>query len=319
MDDIFDKCVAADRLVRKRLGVADGSVIPAHQKELYAVMMAAVQQKKEDETHEMLVLNASDIQPSRQLVEWAQKPPVDVDNFRPGKGHGYGPGGPESVATELRTLTMDHDSSGDISREEQEAAAISVTDSINSLLVNMGVVGALLLSIILPYALTPIEPVEATVEFFGKKWADVFGYAFHIASLVLLLICLDLIFKTLCAYKWLNFWMINAEMKLYFAKHSNSRVVIPIIAGAQSIMWIFPFTIPFACVTYISPLSGAIALGIMLIFFFNQLVYFQWNEFYFSAYQHQIARQVIGEIDLASDSRGTGARSKVQIVPMPAL
>jgi hypothetical protein len=288
---VLEKCEVADAAVRAKLGVAPGSAVPIHQKELYSAMMIALSQYPEvGEKH-------AQPQPSEALIKWAQRDPMDLENFSCLKAFsevGYGPGGPEAVSTELRTLMMDADGSGDITEEELDATAESVTSSINTLLMNMGVVGALLLSIVMPLVFTPLEPAESTIEFFGEITAKVFGYLYHILITLCLFLCLDVIFQTICAYKWLNFWMVSSEMKLFAGRRFNNTLVVNIIGAGQAILWLIPCSVPFGCVTYISPIAGAYSLVILLLMMAKFMVFFQKNEFFYSAYLHVVARQLVG-------------------------
>jgi hypothetical protein len=295
-DEVLDQCLKLDNVVRTKLGIKAGQPVPAHQKELYAAMMDTLRNsppvKETDFT----------IQASDGMKEWVTRDPVDLDNFSCLKACsqiGYGPGGPEGVAQELRSLAMDADGSGGVTEEEMEATAASTTNAINELLINMGIVGALLLGIVLPFVFTPLEPAPQSLEYFGDVWCDIFGHSYHILMTIVVMLCINIVFMTLAAYKWLNFWMVDAEMQLFFAKTSSTSVTTAVIAFGQAILWIIPFTLPLGCAFFISPISGAYSLGIVLLMFAQLLSFFQQNEFFYAAYKHTVCRKVLQELNQA--------------------
>ena len=77
---------------------------------------------------------------------------------RRGSGGPKGPAGvkgmtAESVAQALSLALMDKDGDGVISQEEKDETTQKMVDECNNLLVNLGVVGALILSIVFPMCL----------------------------------------------------------------------------------------------------------------------------------------------------------------------
>ncbi len=162
-------------------------------------------------------------------------------------------GGAEGVAMILTILGIDKDNSGSISTEEREALSTKMSGDILNMLINMGVMGALALSIIYPFVIAPIEVSERARQFwdapdeFGDPTRNVavpIADAFTGIMTAAAAASLALIMYSTRMYTILSFWMTTPEMKLWFIQEVSIAPAITIQSYALGLtlltfIWFF--------------------------------------------------------------------------------
>lgn len=109
----------------------------------------------------------------------------------------------------------------------QEEYCLRLIEQSLNFLINSGVVGALLLSVLFPIALTPIPTSDESLEFFGEAAVDGLNYTYFSFLYTSLFFSVWITFMTLHYYLHLTMWMPTLEMKMckfdmtYFLRERN--------------------------------------------------------------------------------------------------
>ena len=161
---------------------------------------------------------------------------------------------------------IDADGDGLIPDEEferyEENAKEHVAGSLN-LLLNVGVVAALILSITYPLAIAELTPSDHSSSFFSDSAITGFTTVYYILIISDVLLSLMLIYLSLRVYLYMGFWISETKYKLEYLRKSP----IPFIAGSS--VWnlrILLMALPFGVVVNTSPHIGIIALGLCIVF-----------------------------------------------------
>jgi len=175
-------------------------------------------------------------------------------------------GGPEGAAACLQSFLIDKDGSGDVGVDEVEQTAGEMSESANGLIINMGVVGALLLSFTFPMVVTPVEVSQSSVDFFGENGVRVLQDIYYGALILMVALAISLIAVTVMSYKHLNFWMTSPAMKIWWCQEVSAK---PIVHLAQAQFIILGFIPGFGCAAHISPKVALMAsCGSLFTLFF---------------------------------------------------
>ncbi len=156
-------------------------------------------------------------------------------------------GGAEGLTGLIQLNSMDKDGDGEISREEIENAASRSRESYSNMLLNMGVIGALCLSITIPFGVGGLEmrlgtmakelqPLEQLLENFEYQGISGVWYQFffeYAALLIFMFYTLKSIQSSLSAvvhsvriYTQLSFWMPTADLQLEYIDKVDIRPLI---------------------------------------------------------------------------------------------
>ena len=160
---------------------------------------------------------------------------------------------------------IDADGDGKIPDEEFERYEANAKEHVEgslSLLLNVGVVAALILSITYPLAIANLTPSDAS-SFFSPGAITGFTVTYYILIIADVLLSLMLIYLSLRVYLYMGFWISETKYKLEYLRHSP----IPFIAGSS--VWnlrILLMALPFGVVVNTSPHIGIIALVLCVIF-----------------------------------------------------
>lgn len=178
----------------------------------------------------------------------------------------------EGIATKLNTLVMlDKNHDGNFTDDEQREATseevATITNAYLSLFQNVGVIAALMISVIFPLTIANgLTISQKTIDFFGYSCAQAFYYIFLILVNVIVIASLYVIFIAIHMYKHLSFWMSTPKAQLSWIGKSNMRIVAFIVTGS-TILDLLAAVIPFGAVSFGGPIAGLISLIVVLIFF----------------------------------------------------
>jgi hypothetical protein len=161
-------------------------------------------------------------------------------------------GGAPKISLKLQKIMLDADQSGTISAEEYAASEEQRKDTIDqvlSMLSTTGVVGALLISVLLPISLTPLTPSDESVAFFGDYAIGVIDTLFGVFQNTSLCLAFLTTYFSARKYMQLSVWMPTIDLKSWYL------LIMPL--APISIMT--QFCVLFAAVSL--PLGVAIAIS----------------------------------------------------------
>ena len=161
-------------------------------------------------------------------------------------------GGAPKISLKLQQIMLDADQNGAISAEEYAASEEQRKDTIDqvlSLLSTTGVVGALLVSVLLPISLTPLTPSDESIAFFGDYAMGVLDALFGVFQNTSLCLAFLTTYFSARKYMQLSVWMPTIDLKSWYL------LVMPL--APISIMT--QFCVLFAAVSL--PLGVAIAIS----------------------------------------------------------
>ncbi len=138
-------------------------------------------------------------------------------------------GGTGNLSLKLRNVAMDLDKSGDVTEEEFSNNIDSQTAMIDqalTLLTTMGVVGALIFSVLFSTVLSPLEPSDVSTSYFHPNTLTGFTYAYYAFVYYALGRSFTLVFQSVVLYLKLGFWMPDLPMKMWFLARTPLRTVV---------------------------------------------------------------------------------------------
>lgn len=205
------------------------------------------------------------------LMEWCEMSPSSAAFwFHMGKKLG----GPEGVAFKFNNILLDSDGSGNFSAQELQAAEESQKKMIDNFLSNLttsGVIGALLISVLLPVAYADIVPADAAVEYFSP--AVLQGFRYTAAALIYtgLTSSFIIVLQTAGIYKMMSFWMVTTEMKMSYLHESD--------IGAIFVLTMFAIFCPAVALPFVASVTsgplhglyGAILALLGLVYFYTKV------------------------------------------------
>ena len=198
----------------------------------------------------------------------------------------------EHVAQALSLALMDKDGDGVISQEEKDETTQKMVDECNNLLVNLGVVGALILSIVFPMCLQDYSSSEANERFFGEGATDFFLIAYHSLIMLTTVCAIMVVCGSLFMYKHLNFFMVTSEMRAWWLSTIN---ITPVVGCAQVLFLFMIVAVPFGAASTQSPKAALISV-VGLVVFLVMFVYILLYESWLIAAQHNQIQQHVREL-----------------------
>jgi len=174
-------------------------------------------------------------------------------------------GGVVGAANKIYLLRV-HGTSDDM--EKAKEMGEQLINDVLSLFINLGVVGALIITVIYPLLVSEINLSDKTIRFFGNEDVVLAIYYVYYALLMMsAAISLSIIFESVTFYKHLSFWMTSQEAKLqYIAKCDLAGLVRKV----NNIMSFTAWAIPYGALSIVSPIAALITGG--------GLVYFVWMQ-----------------------------------------
>lgn len=154
----------------------------------------------------------------------------------------------------------------EIYREESKAV---IENALNQYL-NNGVVAALILSIVVPLALQPVDVGDECNDRFGADACHIFQILSFITVQIIFTSSLVLLYLSTVSYKQLSFWMPDLTSQLWFINEAKLTFSFTAI-GTMVLLLALPIFVFFTGMCY-SPWAGGVASIPMAAFFICFLV-----------------------------------------------
>lgn len=168
----------------------------------------------------------------------------------------------ENIAVYLRILAASNAAPQD---REANLAEFSqaLVDNYQNMLINYGVIGALIFSIVFGLAADNIDTAGASEEFFGSIGSYVLKHIFYFLIYACIVVSLCILFQSMIQYKQLMFWMPDMPSKM---KWINKFSLLQLVFLGQIIQLLVVSAIPFGAAVAISPLAGLFGVIAVLLF-----------------------------------------------------
>lgn len=166
----------------------------------------------------------------------------------------------EYQATTKRNQSTDIPASNNDNEESSSSKAL--IDGYLNLLVNFGVIGALIFSTMFGFTISDFEISTTSVAFFGKALTLGWKYMFLVLVNLSVMLSMFLILSSLQLYKYLGFFMPNEEAQLEWTR------VTPITSSViqtNLVIYVTLVAIPFGAAAAISPIAGLISTICLLL------------------------------------------------------
>ena len=170
---------------------------------------------------------------------------------------------------------MDCDGNNEISDEEFELyknTSVQTIEDTNGLLLNTGVVAALILSVFYPLTFTPLEASSDSEDFFSRSALSSFKFVFFLLVLVTVSLSLVSFYCSVRYYTYLSFWLTRRESRMCFLKQVSLK---GLAISTQVIIFLTMLSVPFAVVVLISPTAGLVSLIVAISTFVYCYIYFE--------------------------------------------
>ena len=139
----------------------------------------------------------------------------------------------------------------------------NMIESYQNMLVNYGVIGALIFSIVFGLAVADFDINDSSIELFGRDGACIIKHFYFALIFFCVLLSLCIIYQSMLQYKQLVFWMPDQAAKMRWI-HTFSLVQIVLLG--EIIQSVIIITIPVGAAVAISPVAGLLGLVTMLLF-----------------------------------------------------
>jgi hypothetical protein len=245
------------------------------------------------------------------FLEWCSiTPPLNVDRnisffefigllFSPIVNRSFRVGGFEGASNHYRMLTADADHDGSVRGNEYDDLTKQLVENVSGLLVNMGVVGALILSVFTPLVLTPMELSASSKDFFGEKLTYVFWCGYQLMIVIVVALSLLLVMFTVFHYKHLNFWMPTNDAKLWYL---DTFSIVPVIITA-SLTLIFAFcAVVLGTSCLVSATASLFSMVALLVFTYGS-VWINMVETRSWLYLHHLCHHTVVKMKADGDRR----------------
>mmetsp|Transcript_21276 Transcript_21276/g.35638 ORF Transcript_21276/g.35638 Transcript_21276/m.35638 type:complete len:266 (-) Transcript_21276:258-1055(-) len=179
-------------------------------------------------------------------------------------------GGAEGIALKIQHVKMDKDGDGSVSIEELKNGEEQQKESIDqalTLLVNAGVVAALIFSVLYSTALAPLEPSGESTRFLGDICCTVFSYIYYIGVLVSLISSITCIAVSTRMYLHLSVWMATLELKTWYI---TEKSMVPIINLSNTSIIGASVALPFGVTVNVTPAAGLISIIVIAVMVYLQ-------------------------------------------------
>ena len=172
-------------------------------------------------------------------------------------------GGAEKLSGIVAEYKMNDsdDGCGKLTEEMLEEHKDEVNDLVEqslNFLINAGVVGALLLSVLFPVALTPLVPSDESVVFFGEHVSLGLLITYFVFVYASLYFSIWITYMTIHYYLHITLWMPTLELKLWYCNDLNTLPAIVVVTHSSVLA--AALSLPFGISLAITPEAGLIAL-----------------------------------------------------------
>jgi len=164
-------------------------------------------------------------------------------------------GNPEVAALNLNVVMAQFQE--DLTDEQKDEIFQNTVSETSNLLINLGVVGALILSIVFPMSFEDLEESDEAVDFFGERFTRAILHIYHGLIVTCTAVSVITVTASVFFYKHLNFFMVTTEMKIWWLQTIS---VTPLIHLTSLTLILFPISLPIGAAGKIGPLAGLISL-----------------------------------------------------------
>lgn len=148
-------------------------------------------------------------------------------------------------------------------RTDETDTIDKVVEAHLGLLLNCGVIGALVITLLFGISLAPSDISDSSLEFFGESGCKVLWYIYYILVVAGYYIsCLSVV-QSISTYKQLSFWMSTVQSKLEYTQKIS--IVGLIIMSTTILPGTIMIAVPAGAAIYVSPEAGLISI-ILLVF-----------------------------------------------------
>ena len=154
-------------------------------------------------------------------------------------------GGVGQISLKLKNVAMDIDENGAVTEEEFESNAEAqkvVIDQSLSLLGTLGVVGALIFSVLYSTVLSPLDPSDVSTNYFSAHTLTAFTYVYYACVYFALGKAFSIICQSVILYLKISVWMPNLELKMWFLSDVS---LTPVVHSAMVSLILASLAIPF--------------------------------------------------------------------------
>jgi hypothetical protein len=168
-------------------------------------------------------------------------------------------GGAQLISLKLQNILIDEDGDLNVSDEELAASEDKYRDMVDqalNLMVNSGVVGALIFSVLYGILFTYPESSDS-LKFFGYYGFWTVFYIYYTFILAALVNSMALIYHSARMYLHLSMWMPTLELKVWYITKIS---LVPIIEMSMSSVVFSGLAIPFGVAVFVTPLASLFAI-----------------------------------------------------------
>ena len=214
------------------------------------------------------ILNETILRDRAQLLEWAKMPSMQkfwVFPYGEAMSHHFKIGGAEAISLKLQHVLLDLDGDGNLSDDEIiqsiEEQKKNVDQALN-LLINCGVVAALIFSVLYNTVLSPLSASDTSIEFFGDEGITALEVLYEISVISALGFSICNIYCSVRYYLYLSVWMPTIDMQAWFL---SERSTVPITFQVNISIILTSIAVIFGIAVNNNPRSGFIALLVFVI------------------------------------------------------
>jgi hypothetical protein len=172
-------------------------------------------------------------------------------------------GGMEKICVMVQKLQLDNDGDGNLSSEELEnESSVKVVERTLSYILNTGVVGALIFSVLFSSLQTPLSVSQNSSDFFDENLIFALSGTYYCSVYVSLSCSLWLIFNFVQQCTFLTAWFPNTELQLWYLS-DKSPLAMSVVASYVCIIGVL-ISIPCCVAVAIEPGYGLAALLLIL-------------------------------------------------------
>ena len=150
-------------------------------------------------------------------------------------------------------------------RSDESDTIDKVVEAHLGLLLNCGVIGALVITLLFGISLAPSDISETSLEFFGDEGCSVIWYIYYILVVAGFYISCLSVMQSISTYKQLSFWMSTQQTKLEYTQ--NVSIVGLIILSTTILPATIMLAVPAGSAIFISPQAGLISIILLFIAF----------------------------------------------------
>jgi hypothetical protein len=220
-------------------------------------------------------------------------------------------GGVDKIAFMIAEIFIDSDTDGTFNSKFAEKNflledySLRLIEQTLNFLINSGVVGALLLSILFPIALLPMLPSNESVAFFGDDQILVMLVFYAVFMYTSLFFSIWVTYMTLHYYLHITIWMPTLALKMWYVCELDTLPAVALVT--HGCILASALALPFGIAVVITPAAGLIAL----VFDVIMLGVIAYSLFSPEGADSQLVRELHKQTQILLIDRGVLERHKV--------